>query len=127
MNYFQIFTRGIWSVIIFLIVTTPIFLTLMKTRGRVVLNILADNYIYVWGIYCQQGLSGNCKTNTRNEIYFRTKLLSFRVSKRVLDEIGFPVDLHIVVDRFIRLLRIVDQLSDSLYGYITFHHDGRVR
>ena len=107
--------------------TTPVFLTLMKTRGRVVMKILADNYIYVWGIYCQQGLSGNCKTNTRNEIFSHEIALFFRVSKRVLDEIGFPIDLSVVVDRFVRLLRIVDQLSDSLYGYIALHHYGRVR
>lgn len=91
------------------------------------MQILADNYIDVWGIYCQQALSGNCETSTRNEIFSHEIALIFRVSKRVLDEIGFPIDLPIVVYRFIRLLRIVDQLFDSLYGYITLQHYGRVR
>lgn len=66
---FQTFKADVWSMIIFVIVTAPIFLTLMKTRGRIVMRILADNYIYVWGIYCQQGLSGNCNTEIRSGIF----------------------------------------------------------
>ncbi|CAD1478680.1 unnamed protein product [Heterotrigona itama] len=77
--YFKIFTRGIWAVIICLIVTTPIFLTLMKTKGRVVLEILADNYIYVWGIYCQQALS-----EFPNESSMRLAFLSIFLSSLIV-------------------------------------------
>ncbi|XP_017765685.1 PREDICTED: glutamate receptor ionotropic, delta-2-like [Eufriesea mexicana] len=55
--YFKTFRTDIWVVIICLIVSTPIFLTVMKTKGRIVMRILSDHYISVWGIYCQQGLS----------------------------------------------------------------------
>ncbi|KAF3420071.1 hypothetical protein E2986_12355 [Frieseomelitta varia] len=77
--YFKIFTRGIWLVIICLIVTTPVFLTLMKTRGRVVMKILADNYIYVWGIYCQQALS-----EFPNESSMRLAFLSIFLSSLIV-------------------------------------------
>lgn len=39
------------------IVSAPILLTLMKTRGRIAMKIIADNYINVWGIFCQQSVS----------------------------------------------------------------------
>ncbi|XP_076760312.1 putative glutamate receptor [Xylocopa sonorina] len=55
--YLKTFNVKTWAAIICLIVTTPILLTVIKTRGGFSMNILADNYIYVWGIYCQQGLS----------------------------------------------------------------------
>ncbi|XP_017890616.2 glutamate receptor 2-like [Ceratina calcarata] len=55
--YFKIFHENVWMAIICLAVFTPIPLTLMKTKGRIAINVLADNYVYVWGIYCQQGLS----------------------------------------------------------------------
>ncbi|XP_076677003.1 glutamate receptor ionotropic, delta-2 isoform X2 [Andrena cerasifolii] len=55
--YFKAFNMDIWAAIICIIVSVPIVLTVMKTRGRVVMRIMADNYIHVWGIYCQQGLS----------------------------------------------------------------------
>ncbi|CAL7936743.1 unnamed protein product [Xylocopa violacea] len=55
--YLKTFHAKTWTAIICLIVTTPILLTVIKTRGRFSMQILTDNYIYVWGIYCQQGLS----------------------------------------------------------------------
>ncbi|KAK2576887.1 hypothetical protein KPH14_005512 [Odynerus spinipes] len=56
-GYFKAFNPEIWVMIILLIITTPILLTVMKTKGCISGNIVSDNYIHVWGIYCQQGLS----------------------------------------------------------------------
>lgn len=81
---FQTFKADVWSMIIFVIVTAPIFLTLMKTRGRIVMRILADNYINVWGIYCQQGLSGNCNIEILSGIFLHETSLfqNFQPSSR---------------------------------------------
>lgn len=54
-----------WLALICIIVSAPVVLTLMKTRGRVALSLMADNFLHVWGIYCQQGLSGNIDVDFR--------------------------------------------------------------
>lgn len=105
----------IWAAIICIIVSVPIVLTVMKTRGRVVMRIMADNYIHVWGIYCQQSLSGIVNMNVC-ETHSIAPPLYFRIPRRVPAEAGFPVDFRVVVDYPLRILRIVDQLSDDLHG-----------
>nr|XP_012138436.1 PREDICTED: glutamate receptor ionotropic, delta-2-like [Megachile rotundata] len=55
--YFKTFHVDIWIAIICIIVSSPILLAIIKTKGRVTMQVLSDNYIYVWGIYCQQGLA----------------------------------------------------------------------
>ncbi|CAK9804446.1 Glutamate receptor ionotropic, delta-2 [Anthophora quadrimaculata] len=77
--YFKTFNADIWATIIFLILTTPILLTIIKTRGGFAMQILADNYIYVWGIYCQQGLS-----EFPNESSMRLAFLSIFVSALII-------------------------------------------
>ncbi|XP_015428977.1 PREDICTED: glutamate receptor ionotropic, delta-1-like [Dufourea novaeangliae] len=56
-SYFKAFNRDIWTGIVCIILTAPIILTLMKTRCRIAMQIILDNYISVWGIFCQQGMS----------------------------------------------------------------------
>ncbi|XP_047349922.1 glutamate receptor 3-like isoform X1 [Vespa velutina] len=55
--YFKTFSFGIWAMLILVITTTPILLTLIKTKGSFSGSLLSENYIHVWGIYCQQGLA----------------------------------------------------------------------
>ncbi|XP_034196676.2 glutamate receptor ionotropic, delta-1 [Osmia lignaria lignaria] len=73
--YFKTFHVSIWTAIVCIIVSSPILLTLMKTKGRIKMKILADNYIHVWGIYCQQGLA-----EFPNENSMRLAFLSIFVS-----------------------------------------------
>lgn len=106
------------------IVSAPILLTLMKTRGRIAMKIIADNYINVWGIFCQQSVSGIRSTAwifARILVYI-VFLLSSRVSGRVLVENGSSLDFRGSGDRFVRLFRFVDQLSDRLHGQPAFFH-----
>ncbi|KAI4493411.1 hypothetical protein M0804_001587 [Polistes exclamans] len=56
--YFKTFSPGIWAIIILMITTTPILLTIIKTKSFYISgSVLSENYIHVWGIYCQQGIS----------------------------------------------------------------------
>ncbi|KAI4504222.1 hypothetical protein M0802_000693 [Mischocyttarus mexicanus] len=56
--YFKTFSLGIWVIIILVITVTPILLTIIKTKSCYISgSVLSENYIHVWGIYCQQGLS----------------------------------------------------------------------
>ncbi|XP_078048988.1 glutamate receptor ionotropic, delta-2 [Augochlora pura] len=55
--YIKEFDKHVWMGIVLMILTVPIVLSLMKTRGRLFMKVVGDYYINVWGIYCQQGLS----------------------------------------------------------------------
>ncbi|XP_047349923.1 uncharacterized protein LOC124949222 isoform X2 [Vespa velutina] len=56
-GWVKTFSFGIWAMLILVITTTPILLTLIKTKGSFSGSLLSENYIHVWGIYCQQGLA----------------------------------------------------------------------
>ena len=51
---------GIWVTLIIIILATPVLLTVIKSMES--LNawptVIVESYLYVWGIFCQQGLSG---------------------------------------------------------------------
>jgi len=55
-----------------LIIIASILLTVIKAKGFS-MSIISDNYIKVWGIYCQQGLPGNVlsilKQNNKSSWY----------------------------------------------------------
>ncbi|XP_071566429.1 probable glutamate receptor [Temnothorax nylanderi] len=55
--YFRAFSYGTWITLLMIIIAASILLTIMKTRGYFSMNLMFENYINVWGIYCQQGLS----------------------------------------------------------------------
>ncbi|XP_071566391.1 probable glutamate receptor [Temnothorax nylanderi] len=55
--YFKAFSYGTWITLLMIIITASILLTIMKTKGYFSMNLMFENYINVWGIYCQQGLS----------------------------------------------------------------------
>ncbi|XP_016841021.1 glutamate receptor ionotropic, NMDA 1-like [Nasonia vitripennis] len=59
-SYLKAFSTSIWVSLIILIILSAILLTYMKTKIakiRCLKNYLVENHLYVWGIYCQQGLS----------------------------------------------------------------------
>ncbi|XP_063982902.1 glutamate receptor ionotropic, kainate 2-like [Diachasmimorpha longicaudata] len=56
--YFKAFAVDVWVAIIGLILTMPLFLTLIRyRRGNHLFPQIVEHYLNVWGIYCQQGLS----------------------------------------------------------------------
>ncbi|XP_063993982.1 probable glutamate receptor isoform X2 [Diachasmimorpha longicaudata] len=57
--YFKVFAADVWIVIIGLILTVPIILTFMErhTKKSSFLVLLSKHYTFVWGVFCQQGLS----------------------------------------------------------------------
>ncbi|XP_076276451.1 glutamate receptor ionotropic, delta-2 isoform X2 [Lasioglossum baleicum] len=77
--YIKEFDINVWMGIVLMILSTPIILTLMKTRGRLVMKDIGDYYINVWGIYCQQGL-----TEFPRETSLRVAFMSIFVSSLVI-------------------------------------------
>ncbi|XP_063995853.1 glutamate receptor 1-like isoform X2 [Diachasmimorpha longicaudata] len=57
--YFKAFATDVWLVIIGLLLTMPLFLTIIKYKRKKfrLFPLLIEHYSYVWGIYCQQGLA----------------------------------------------------------------------
>ncbi|XP_066598106.1 glutamate receptor 2-like [Prorops nasuta] len=58
-NYFKIFHFKIWLLLGFILLFTPFIITLMMriTKSpQSTYRILCDNYTYIWGIFCLQGL-----------------------------------------------------------------------
>uniref|UniRef100_A0A0C9RJS9 KBP_0 protein n=1 Tax=Fopius arisanus TaxID=64838 RepID=A0A0C9RJS9_9HYME len=57
--YFRAFKADVWALIMGSILVMPIILTLIKytQRRKHALAMIIEHYSYVWGIYCQQGLS----------------------------------------------------------------------
>ncbi|XP_024940081.1 glutamate receptor 1 isoform X2 [Cephus cinctus] len=75
-GHFQAFSFGIWITILGIVLVVPILLTLIKFKnGTSFLYLLAENYLYVWGIYCQQGLS-EFPTNTTVRLVLFSVFLS---------------------------------------------------
>ena len=62
---FQSFKQDIWSAVLSFLLITPILLTFMKIvvqKDYVLWRLISDNYMNVWGIYCQQGIIGMIRT-----------------------------------------------------------------
>ncbi|XP_071642209.1 glutamate receptor ionotropic, delta-2-like [Temnothorax longispinosus] len=55
--YLRAFSFGTWIALLMIIITASILLTIIKTKGYFSMDLMFENYINVWGIYCQQGLS----------------------------------------------------------------------
>lgn len=47
-----------------------------------------------------------------------------RISQRVTDEAGFPLDLHFVDNSSGHVFRLIDELPGTLYAQIAFFHSG---
>lgn len=54
------FALQIWITIILLVITSSILVAVMKmgAGGNSFKNLISEHYLYVWGIFCQQGLAG---------------------------------------------------------------------
>ncbi|KAG5317954.1 GLR1 protein, partial [Acromyrmex heyeri] len=60
-GYFQTFNSRTWATIIILIATVPLLLFFMKSyrdQSRSAMDLISENFICIWGIFCQQALIG---------------------------------------------------------------------
>ena len=51
----------VWITIALIVTITPLLLTLMKKKIQkpcILPALISENYLNIWGIYCQQGLVG---------------------------------------------------------------------
>ncbi|KYN19532.1 Glutamate receptor 1, partial [Trachymyrmex cornetzi] len=58
-GYFQTFNSRTWATIIILIATVPLLLFFMKSyrhQSRSAMDLISENFICIWGIFCQQAL-----------------------------------------------------------------------
>lgn len=61
LKFFQAFSRRIWISIIILILLSGTLVAFMRSKIikiQCLKNHLIENHLFIWGIYCQQGLSG---------------------------------------------------------------------
>ncbi|XP_018308804.1 glutamate receptor 1 [Mycetomoellerius zeteki] len=59
-GYFQTFNPRTWATIIILIATVPLLLFFMKSyrdQSRSAMDLIFENFICIWGIFCQQALT----------------------------------------------------------------------
>ncbi|XP_012235251.1 glutamate receptor U1-like [Linepithema humile] len=62
LGYFQAFNSQIWIALVMIIAITPLLLSYMKSymktvRGiRQIVDLISDNFLCIWGIFCQQAL-----------------------------------------------------------------------
>lgn len=63
---FQAFHKDIWLIIIAILILSPILLALMwkVIKGHDVAYHLVEEYLCIWGIYCQKPLTGNFEMET---------------------------------------------------------------
>ncbi|EZA49991.1 hypothetical protein X777_11479 [Ooceraea biroi] len=78
-GYFQAFSSGIWIMIVTIIITASILLTVMKAKKCFSASLLFENYMRVWGIFCQQSLS-----EFPNELSMRLAFFSIYVSAFII-------------------------------------------
>ncbi|KAK0173702.1 hypothetical protein PV328_006859 [Microctonus aethiopoides] len=58
-SYFQTFNIKVWIIILVLIITSSVILTVIKYNKSTTSTaiLIFENYLHVWGIFCQQGVS----------------------------------------------------------------------
>ncbi|XP_012063275.1 PREDICTED: uncharacterized protein LOC105626591 [Atta cephalotes] len=72
-GYFQTFSSRTWVTIIILITTTPLLLFFMKIcrdQSRSIVDLISENFICIWGIFCQQALIEFPKSSSLRVAYF---------------------------------------------------------
>ncbi|XP_074094952.1 glutamate receptor 1 isoform X1 [Cotesia typhae] len=80
--YFEAFSSDIWMIMISMIVLIPALITLIKIHQskKMISHIIAENYLNVWGIFCQQGLSEFPARTSLRIVYFAMLVSAFILS-----------------------------------------------
>ncbi|KAG7206804.1 hypothetical protein KM043_000713 [Ampulex compressa] len=80
--YFQVFNFKIWFNVIAVITMAPFAIVYIQTRGSFTnsMSLVSNNILYVWGIFCQQGLTEFPKETSMRLAYitiFATALIIY--------------------------------------------------
>ncbi|XP_043670262.1 uncharacterized protein LOC122630145 [Vespula pensylvanica] len=78
-SYFLTFSRSIWIAIFAVLIVVPILLIFFKIQNkndRSMGLLLSDNFLNIWGIFCQQGLADFPNRSSLRIAYFSIILLA---------------------------------------------------
>ncbi|KAG5331159.1 GLR1 protein, partial [Acromyrmex charruanus] len=116
-GYFQTFNSRTWATIIILIATVPLLLFFMKSyrdQSRNAMDLISENFICIWGIFCQQALIGiNIKFTTTS------KLIGILIK---LFPLEFPKNLSLrvaYITIFLTAMLIMAHYSAALICFLT--------
>ncbi|XP_029680403.1 glutamate receptor 1-like [Formica exsecta] len=117
LGYFQTFGLRIWVAIVMLIAVTPLLLSFMKTclESRNTMDLLSDNFLCIWGIFCQQALIAFPRYSSLRLAYFTIFLTA------VLITAHYSAALVCFLTSCIRVLpfRTIDEfVADGTYQLI---------
>ncbi|KAF7382219.1 hypothetical protein HZH66_013651 [Vespula vulgaris] len=77
-SYFQTFTNTLWTAILGVLITASILLIFPKIKSgtdRKLRYLFIDNFLEIWGIFCQQGLADFSGESSLKIAYFSIFLL----------------------------------------------------
>ncbi|XP_072757348.1 glutamate receptor 1-like [Anoplolepis gracilipes] len=82
LGYFQMFDWNIWIAIVMLLLITPLLLSFMKMycEFRRIMDLISDNFLCIWGIFCQQALTAFPKNSSLRIAYFTIFLTAILVT-----------------------------------------------
>ncbi|KAM0735653.1 Glutamate receptor 3 [Formica fusca] len=117
LGYFQTFGLRIWVAIVVLIAVTPLLLSFMKTclESRNTMDLISDNFLCIWGIFCQQALIAFPRYSSLRLAYFTIFLTA------VLITAHYSAALVCFLTSCIRVLpfRTIDEfVADGTYQLI---------
>ncbi|KAL6438179.1 hypothetical protein ACFW04_004413 [Cataglyphis niger] len=117
LGYFQTFGFHIWVAIVVLIAVTPFLLSFMKTclESQNTVDLISDNFLCIWGIFCQQALIAFPRCSSLRVAYFTIFLTA------VLITAHYSAALVCFLTSCIRVLpfRTIDEfVADGTYQLI---------
>ncbi|XP_046821639.1 glutamate receptor ionotropic, delta-2-like isoform X2 [Vespa crabro] len=124
-SYFLTFSHSIWIAIFGLLVFTTVLLIFLKIKNQTDRNIghlLSDNFLEIWGIFCQQGLPGLIKYYTIFDQYNTLFLIIILREKYNFWILDFPQRLSLRITYFsIFLLAVIlsAAYSAALISFLT--------
>ncbi|XP_072757304.1 glutamate receptor 1-like [Anoplolepis gracilipes] len=82
LSYFQMFEWNIWIAIVVLLLITPLLLSFMKMycEFRRTVDLISDNFLCIWGIFCQQALIAFPRSSPLRVAYFTIFLTAILVT-----------------------------------------------
>ncbi|CAL1689773.1 unnamed protein product [Lasius platythorax] len=111
LGYFQTFSLRIWVAIVILIAIAPFLLSFMKTcrESRNTVDLISDNFLCIWGIFCQQALIAFPRCTSLRVAYFTIFLTA------VLITAHYSAALVCFLTACIRVLpfRTIDEFVDN--------------
>ncbi|XP_043466086.1 glutamate receptor ionotropic, NMDA 2C-like isoform X1 [Leptopilina heterotoma] len=136
-GYIMTYTKNVWIFIGLFLTIIPLLLTFMKMEIREsyhLPSLLSENYVNVWGIFCQQGLTEFPSALTLRVAYFSIFLLSMinwsaycasltSLINVLNTELTFKTIQEFVDDEFYKLIVIKDSAEYEFFQHETDDKD----